>query len=156
MPNNLPVEIDDKETKFALALFDSKTAIEAGRKAGYSDVTLKSGYIYKKLRDPKFQEKLKSVAIANDWQDVSKAYQIQAAAIDAAQEIQTTKDVTPQDKIQAARAVKDIIKEKKQSTGILNEQVLYKPNLNFIAVNARSLMLELNNPEQVQEAEVVE
>jgi len=155
MTDNLPIKHDDQETRFAIALFESKTASEAGKKAGYSESTLKSGYIYKKLRDPKFISKLKSIAIANDWKDVSTAYQIEHNAIQAAHDLQESSE-NHKDKIAAAHMVRHIIKEKKQTTGLLQgDVIIHKPNLNIIALNARDMMRQLNNPEQVQDAEIV-
>ena len=101
----------DRETIFALALFENPDVREAGIAAGYSETTLSSGYLYQKLKTPKFQAKLKEVAIAKDFQHLSKAYQLEDKALAAALEQAID---NPDSAIKNVGKLKHTIKQKKQ------------------------------------------
>ena len=132
-----------KQEKFLIALFETRNVQEAGRKAGYAETVVKSGRLYQMLQEPKTKDQLKSIAIAHDWQAVSKLYQLEAIAIDEATR-QAQED--PESAIKNLHRLKDTTKAKKVSVGILQSDIIpaSQPTINIQSLQV--LMSQIHQP----------
>lgn len=139
-------EIDtpiDKNKQFIEAYLDCLDVREAGRRLGYAESTINSGYLYQKFNKPEFQEKLKSAYIARDYQDLALIYSLERKGL--IETAQQAKD-KPESIITNLSKLKHITKQKKQTTGVLMyDRELDKPSYTSVMINARQLMVALNS-----------
>jgi hypothetical protein len=151
--DNLPESTPDREDLLIRNLFLCKTPREAAKKAGYSDSYTESGLIYRRLKSPKMQEKIRRYAIANELLNIPAILDLERGAIKYLQ-----------DKPQELPKFAAILKQKKQIAGLLQQDVVpTAPTINIKEV--RNLMLNVSHNEritadnqgtQVQDAEVIE
>ena len=121
MTDNLPVEPIDRDTLFALELFKDPSNVSAAAiRAGFPESTANQGFIYSKVKSPAFQELLKQTAIANDFKHLALVYGIEDKALTAAYNEAVIDDKTA---ITNISKLKHILKQKKQITGILRDDI---------------------------------
>jgi hypothetical protein len=105
-----------QEDRFIIEYLDCRDVREAGKRAGYADSVMTSGYLYGKFKNPKFQEKFRSVAIARDYQDMAFVYSLERQALEEAVRQATDK---PESALQNISKLKHTLREKKRIVGIL-------------------------------------
>ena len=114
----LPLEPIDQETMLAIAYLDCGDIREAAREVGYTESTIRSGYIKNKLNNPVFHQKIRDAAVACDFQHLSLVYQLESKALERANE-ETEKD----NAIDNVSKLKHIAAQKKKITGILRDDI---------------------------------
>jgi hypothetical protein len=129
--DNLPESTPDREDLLIRNLFLCKTPREAARKAGYSESYTESGLIYRRLKSPKLQEKIRQYAIANELLNIPAILDLERGAIKYLQ-----------DKPQELPKFAAILKQKKQIAGLLQQDTTpTAPTINIKEV--RTLMLNV-------------
>ena len=149
-------EIDtpiDRDTQLIEAYLDCLDVREAGRRLGYAESTINSGYLYQKFKKPEFQEKLKSAYIARDYQDLALIYSLERLGL---QEIAQQAKDKPKSIVGNLANLKHITKQKKQISGILSQDAP-KPQsvVTFNIKEIRMLHDSINPYNDVKEAEIV-
>ena len=117
----VPVNEDDtpksQEDRFIIEYLDCHDVREAGKRAGYAASVMTSGYLYGKFKNPKFQDKFRSVAISREYQDMAFVYSLERKALEEASKQATEK---PETAIENLSKLKHTLKQKKQIVGILS------------------------------------
>jgi len=109
----------DRDSQFIDEYLSCLDVREAGRRLGYAETTINSGYLYQKFKKPEFQEKLKRAAIARDYQDLALIYSLERLGL---QEIANQAKDRPKSIIGNLSTLKHIAKQKKQISGILGQE----------------------------------
>jgi len=118
--NNEINPIEDQEKVFIEHYFDCLDVREAGKRAGYSDATVNSGYLYQKFGKDKFKQKLLNLATIQDIQDIALVYSIERKALQEILE-QLKEPKTKQLALENISKLKHIPSQKKQILGILSD-----------------------------------
>ncbi len=146
-PNaDAPEQKIDRDALLALELFRNPSDVrQAGINAGFSPKYVSCGGYYKKLKTPAFRKLMIETAIAHDLSSLPIAYNINRNALNAASEIQSTSSDN-NEKIAAADKVKNIIKETKQTVGLLKQtdESYGKPALTQLISVGQIVMQQLN------------
>ena len=109
-----------KQDKFISHLFTEPTIKDAARKAGYAESTCAS-VTYTMLKDPKFQDKLRQYAIANDLLSVPQLQRIESKCLKL---VEDSPEKYPK--------FKEIFRQKKQIAGLLaQDAVPAQPTINI-------------------------
>ena len=108
----------DRDLQFIEAYLDCLDVREAGRRLGYAETTINSGYLYQKFKKHEFQEKLKHAYIARDYQDLALIYSLERLGL---QEIAQEAKDKPNSIVRNLANLKHITKQKKQISGILQD-----------------------------------
>ena len=145
--NTLP-EAPSREGRFIRNLFIYKTVNEAALDAGYSPNTAKA-YIYTKIKQNKFQEKVRQYAIENDLMALPKIAYIENKVLDHLVE-------NPLDLPKYIHTVK----QKKQTAGILGHE-MPKPqpptiNIKELRVFMEPFSPDHSPPQDVEDAELID
>src|SRR3990172_9182694 len=109
--SNEQPETPERAELFIRNLFLCKSTQDAALEAGYSP-TYASGPIYKKIRNAKFQEKLRKYAISNELLNIPKIMQIETDALRYLE-----------DKPAELPKFAAILKQKKQIAGLLHHDM---------------------------------
>lgn len=132
---------ENKESKFAMAYLDCHDVREAGRRAGYAESVLSSGYLYGKFKNPRFQEIFRSIAIARDYQDLAFVYSLERKALQEAVKQATDKPATALENISKLKVT---TKQKKQIIGLLGQDTP-QPTQTLNVTNIQKLMVAIHN-----------
>jgi hypothetical protein len=125
---------ESKATRFAMEYLNCHDVREAGRRAGYAESVLSSGYLYGKFKNPKFQEIFWSAAIALDYQDLAFVYSLERKALQEA--VKQAKE-KPESALENIAKLKQTSKQKKQIIGILGQDTPQPPQTINIALIER-------------------
>ena len=123
---------ETREQKFIRNLFICSSIQEAGLKAGYSANTSKST-LYVKIRSPRFQQKVRDFAIANDIMCLPRIARIE-------DQVLRHLEKHPLD----LPKYKDTVRQKKQVAGLLNPDAQPSQPMADIR-NIQQLMIQINN-----------
>lgn len=105
----LPSNVDPREDLMIRNLFLCDSIAEAAIKAGYSE-SYANGPLYIRLKKPKFQEKIRKYAIANELLNIPKIMRLESKALDYLV-----------DKPAELPKFASILKQKKQIAGLLSQ-----------------------------------
>ena len=132
--------LTEQQEKFIACIPNHKTLNAAAREAGYTDNTAKN--IKQMIAKSKtLQRAIKDFYLANNIPQLHQIMQIEQGVLDLCQnDINKVKDH------------RQTIKEIKQQAGVLQPDHDNKPNLTYISITARSLMIDMDS---IPEAEVI-
>lgn len=136
-PDNLPTP-QDQEALFIHNLFIESSITQAALKAGYSESSAKS-HIYTKLRQPKFQEKIRDYARTHELvNSVPTILRLEENALKYLE-----------DKPEELPKFSALLKQKKQIAGLLSQDAA--PAQPMISIGqVATLMLQVSQVEPIQ------
>ena len=149
---NLPKAVESKEDRLIRLLSECDTVKDAALKAGYSE-SFANSLVYHKLKQPKFQKKLREYYVTQCHMAVPKIAKLHSKVLDYLNKDDNFKDLPKYDKTH-----RFIL----QSTGIIagddqpRQPVINIKNIGELSIKLQEKKQEALELEEVQEAEAVE